>query len=197
MYNLKVNFDKYIGLTKSFFSDRINDYDNFQSYPRIPKTSDCQLIVSALTAESIGIDSENYFFGNLKSDYSSDFPNLNDRFNFNRRHKRLYSWISALNQGLSNILNHGEDIYIVDSIPVPVCQIAREKRSKICRENFETAPYKDYHAVSKSYYYGYKLHMITSVRGVFSSMYLIKAIVRDVYYLTDIKHYKSRYCRLF
>jgi len=136
----------------------------------------------------MGIGSENYFFGKFKSDYNSDFPNLIDRSNFNRRHKRLFPWISALNQGLSNILNKGEDTCIVNSIPVPVCQIAREKRSKICRENFETAPDKGYSAVGKSYYYGYKLHRVTSVRGVFSSMDMNKASVRDVYYLTDVNY---------
>jgi hypothetical protein len=196
MHNLKANFDKFFGLTKSFFSDQINEFDNFQNYPRIPKMSDCQIIALALTAESIGIDSESYFFGKLKSDYTSDFPNLIDRSNFNRRHKRLYPWISALNQGLSNILNQGEDTYIVDSIPVPVCQIAREKRSKICKENFETAPDKGYSAVSKAYYYGYKLHMVTSVRGVFSSMDMSKASVHDVYYLNDIKHSQLSNCRI-
>ena len=72
MHNLKANFDKFFGLTKSFFSDRINDFNNLQSYPRIPKMSDCQIIALALTAESMGIDSESYFFGKLKSDYTSD-----------------------------------------------------------------------------------------------------------------------------
>ena len=112
LHNLKANFDKFIGLTKSYFSDRINEFENFQRYPRIPKMSDCQIIALALTAESIGIDSESYFFGKLKSDYTSDFPNLIDRSNFNRRHKRLYPWIAELNQGLANILNQGEDTYI-------------------------------------------------------------------------------------
>jgi len=98
MHNLKATFDKFIDLIKSLFSDRINEFDNFQSYPRNPKMSDCQIIALALTAESIGIDSESYFFGKLKSDYTSDFPNLIDRSNFNRRHKQLYIWVAALNQ---------------------------------------------------------------------------------------------------
>lgn len=142
MHNLKTNFDKFLGITKSFFIDQINVFDNFQTYPRNPKMSDCQIIALALTCESIGIDSENYFFGKLKSDHSSDFINLIDRSNFNRRRKRLFPKIAELNQGLANLLNEGEDTCIVDSIPVPVCQIAREKRSRICRENFETAPDK-------------------------------------------------------
>ena len=36
MHNLKANFNKYIGLTKLFFPDRINEFDNFQSYPINP-----------------------------------------------------------------------------------------------------------------------------------------------------------------
>ena len=196
MHNLKTNFDKFFGITKSFFSNGINEFDNFQHYIRNPKMSDCQIIALALTAESIGIDSENYFFGKLKSDHAKDFPNLIDRCNFNRRRKRLYPKTAELNKGLAAILNEGENSYIVDSIPVPVCQIAREKRSKVCRENFETAPDKGYSAVSKSYYFGYKLHLVTSVRGVFASMDMSKASVHDVSYLSDIKHSHLTDCTL-
>ena len=196
MHNLKTNFDKFFGITKSFFAPRINTFDNFMDYPRKPKMSDCQIIALVLTAESIGIDSENYLFGKLKSDHAEDFPNLIDRSNFNRRRKRLYPLLADLNKGLADILNEGENAYLVDSIPVPVCQIAREKRSKICKENFETAPDKGYSAVSKSYYYGYKLHLVTSVRGVFSSMDMSKASVHDVHYLSDIKHSDLSNCTL-
>lgn len=196
MHNLKTNFDKFFGITKSFFATRINCFDNFMEYPRKPKMSDCQIIALVLTSESIGIDSENYLFGKLKSDHAKDFPNLIDRSNFNRRRKRLYPLLTDLNKGLSDILNEGENAYLVDSIPVPVCQIAREKRSKICKEIFETAPDKGYSAVSKSYYYGYKLHLVTSVRGVFSSMDMSKASVHDVHYLSDIKHSDLSNCTL-
>lgn len=196
MHNLKTNFDKFFGITKSFFATRINDFDNFTEYPRKPKMSDCQIIALVLTSESIGIDSENYLFGKLKSDHSGDFPNLIDRSNFNRRRKRLFPLLANLNKGLADILNEGENAYLVDSIPVPVCQIAREKRSKICKENFETAPDKGYSAVSKSYYYGYKLHLVTSVRGVFTSMDMSKASVHDVHYLSDIKHSGIGNCTL-
>jgi Transposase DDE domain len=196
MHNLKTNFDKFFGITKSFFSNSINGFDNFQCYIRNPKMSDCQIIALALTSESIGIDSENYFFGKLKSDHANDFPNLIDRCNFNRRRKRLYPKIAELNQGLANLLNEGEGTYIVDSIPVPVCQIAREKRSKVCREHFETSPDKGYSAVSKAYYYGYKLHLVISVRGVFASMDMSKASVHDVHYLTDIKQSHLSNCML-
>jgi hypothetical protein len=158
--------------------------------------SDCQIIALSLTAESTGNDSENYFFGKLKSTYLADFPNLIDRSNFNRRRKRLRSKIADLNQSIADFLNQGENAYIVDSIPVPICQIVREKRSKICRENFLTAPDKGYSAVSKAYYFGYKLHLVTSVRGVFASMDISKASIHDVHYLSDIKYSKLNNCTL-
>ena len=196
MHNLKVNFDKFFQITKSFFSQSVDMNDNFQNYIRLPKMSDCEIIALSLTAESTGNDSENYFFGKLKSTYSADFPNLIDRSNFNRRRKRLRSKIADLNQSMADFLNEGENAYIVDSIPVPICQIVREKRSKICRENFLTAPDKEYSAVSKAYYFGYKLHLVTSVRGVFASMDISKASIHDVHYLSDIKYSKLNNCTL-
>ncbi|EOR92646.1 hypothetical protein ADIARSV_4158 [Arcticibacter svalbardensis MN12-7] len=41
-------------------------------------------------------------------------------------------------------MNEGENVFIVDSIPVPICKIVREKSSKIGRENFDKAPDKGY-----------------------------------------------------
>ncbi len=80
-------------------------------------------------------------------------------------------------------MNEGEDTYLLYSIPIPVCQIAREKSSKICKEDFETIPDKGYSVVSKSWYFRYKLHMATSVRGVYSSIDLTKESVHDIHYL--------------
>jgi len=196
MHNLKTNFDKLFDITKSFFNGSINADCNFYHYPRKPKMSDCEIIALSLSGESIGIDSENYLFGKLKSDHSDDFPNLIDRSNFNRRRKRLSNYIQHLNQSIADILNEGENVYLVDSIPIPVCQIAREKSSKICKENFETAPDKGYSAVSKSWYFGYKLHLVTSVKGVFSSMDITKASIHDIHYLSDIKYSKLNNCTL-
>lgn len=196
MHNLKTNFDKIFNITKSFFNDDINADNNFYSYPRKPKMSDCEIITLSILGETMGIDSENYLFGKLKSDHSHDFPNLIDRSNFNRRRKRLGDHISRLNQSVASLINQGENVYLVDSIPIPVCQIAREKTSKVCKENFETAPDKGYSAVSKSWYFGYKLHLVTSINGVFSSMELTKASVHDIHYLNEVKHSGLNNCTL-
>lgn len=93
-----------------------------------------------------------------------------------------------LNQRISSELIAGESVFIVDSMPVPICKNARESRLRVCKENFETAPDKGYSAVTKQYFVGYKLHLVTSYSGVFFSMDLSKASVHDLHYLNDIKH---------
>ena len=196
MHDLFSNFNKFFNITKSVFKNRINQYDNFFEYRNRPKMSDCQIIALTITGESLGIDSESYFWGKLQSDHIADFPNLIHRCNFNRRRKRLYPFIDLLNKTIADQLNEGEDTYLVDSIPIPICQIVREKQSKICKEKFETAPDKGFSAVSKSYYYGYKLHLLTSMRGIFYSMDLSKASVHDVHYLSDVKYSGLNHCTL-
>jgi len=67
---------------------------------------------------------------------------------------------------------------------------------KICKENFETAPDKGYSAVNKSWYIRYKLHLVTSIRGVYSSMDLTKASVHDIHYLNEVKYSNITNCTL-
>jgi len=196
MHNLKTNFDKILNITKSFFQDSIDTDGNYFFYPRKPKMSDCEIIALSLLGESISIDSENYLFGKIRADHLQDFPNLIDRSRFNRRRKRLSDLISRLNQQISSLLNEGENVYLVDSIPIPICKNARIHRSKICKEDFETAPDRGFSAVNKSYFYGFKLHLATSLRGVYSSMDLSKASVHDIHFLKDIKHSGINNCVL-
>lgn len=196
MHNLASNFRLFFQITKSAFTHVILADDNFKFYPRKPKLSDIEIIALALTAESIGIDSENYLFGKLRCDYRAAFPQLIHRSNFNRRRKNLSRYILQMNLHLAQKMNAGENVFIVDSMPVPVCKIVREKRSKICRENFETAPDKGYSAVNKAWYFGYKMHLVTSAKGVFYSMDLSKASVHDVLYLNDVKYSGLNNCVL-
>lgn len=186
MHNFKTNFDKIYKIVKSSLSDKLNSEGNLQFYPRLPKMNDCSIIALSMCAESLGIDSENYLWSKLKKDYCREFPELIDRSNFNKRRRRLQLYIQEAARHLSEKLNVGENIFLIDSIPVPVCKIAREKRCKFGKDFFEPAPDKGFSAVTKSYYYGYKLHLVTSVKGVFYSMDLTKASVHDVYYLNEV-----------
>ena len=190
MHNIKTNFDKFYEIVKSSLQDKLNLDDNLQYYPNKPKMNDCSIISLSICAEAIGIDSENYLWSKIKKDYKDDFPDLIDRSNFNKRRRRLHLFIHEVTRFLACQLNRSEDIFLMDSIPVPICKIAREKRCKFGKNSFENSPDKGYSAISKQYYYGYKLHLVTSVNGVFESMDLTKASVHDVNVLKEIKYGK-------
>jgi hypothetical protein len=190
MHNIKTNFDKFYEIVKNSLHAKLNEDDNLQFYPKKPKMNDCSIIALCICAESIGIDSENYLWSKIIKDHKSDFPKLIDRSNFNKRRRRLHLFIHEVTRFISDLLNKSEDIFLIDSIPVPICKIAREKRCRFGNDTFETKPDKGYSAISKQYYYGYKLHLVTSANGIFHSMDLTKASVHDVNILKEIKYGK-------
>jgi len=88
---------------------------------------------------------------------------------------------------LACCFNEFEDYFVVDSMPLEVCKLSRSSRSKICKENLYCSADKCYCAAQGSHYYGYKLHAVCSVNGVFQSIDLSPASVHDINYLKDIK----------
>ena len=85
--------------------------------------------------------------------------------------------------------DHGH--YLIDSMPLEVCKYSRAKRSRICSEHIETSPDYDYCAAHKLHYYGYKIHAVCSVDGVFKTVDISKASVHDIQYLNDVKQHIS------
>lgn len=195
MHNIKANFDKFYHIILLQLKDYIISYGNFKFYPRKPKMNDCEILALALCSEAMSIDSENYFWGKVKSN-ASDFPNLIDRSNYNRRRRNLIAYHNSLATLISDELNKDENIFIVDSMPLPVCNIARAGRSQVLRENYDSSPDKGYSAITKTYFYGYKLHLITSLKGVYKSIDITKASVHDIHYLSDVKQSCLNNCTL-
>jgi len=196
MHDLKTNFDKFDELTKEFLSPELDGYGNTMAYRRRPKMCDSTIIALALCQEALGIDSENYFHSKLKTDYSEQFPDLVHITRYNARRKRLAPFIQLMNRRMASELSEGEDFFLIDSMPIPICKNARENRLKICREEFETAPDKGYSAVNRQYFIGYKLHAVVSLRGVVHCMDLSKASVHDLHYLNDVKYSGLNNCTL-
>ena len=96
--------------------------------------------------------------------------------------------ISAKYLSIDSKFNEMETTFIVDSMPLEICKNARANRSKICKENEFSFPSKGYCASQSSYYYGYKLHAVCSVSGVFQSFDISTASIHDIHFLQDIKH---------
>jgi hypothetical protein len=196
MHDLYANFRKFSDLVKNVLTEDLDYEGNVKDYRHKPKQSDQEIIALSLTQEALSIDSENYFWIKLKSDYSKEFPNLIHITRYNLRKKSLKAYIDKYNRSLSDRMNEFEDSFIVDSMPVPICKICRENRVKVCKEDIVTSPDKGYSASIKQYYIGYKLHLVISIRGIFQSMELTKASVHDIHYLSDIKYSGLNNCTL-
>ena len=186
MHNIRTNFRKFYGICKDLFEGEVNELNNFQFYPVSPKMNDLQLVALSLCMEALSIDSENLLWYKLKKDYANLFPNLIDRSRFNRRRKRLQNQITRVQELVSNKLEHTSNTMIIDSVPVPVVKLAREKSFRSFRSDYETAPAKGYSAVNKGWFIGYKLHVIIWDNGVVQQSGLTKGNIHDITFLKAI-----------
>ena len=191
MHDLKSFYDKLYPIIQTAMKNYTNNRGNIKKSGSEPKLSDVSVITLSLTAECLSIDSENYLFKKLTSQYMDDFPDLIDRSRYNRRRRQLGDYIDLVRKSLVKQLLPYEDTFVLDSMPLEVCKSARAKRSTVCSENYSTAPNWGYCASHNTYYYGYKLHGMCSIGGVITSVDISKASVADVKYLQDVKQQYS------
>jgi hypothetical protein len=187
MHNIKTNFDKISEVVKDILGTEVNEKGNYLRRGVVPKFSDISIISLSLTAECLGIDSENYLFSKLDKEYKTAFENMISRRQYNDRRKLLFEKTEKVRKLLSARLNRQADVFAIDSMPLEICKISREQRNKMGKESEQHSPDKGYCASQKKYFYGYKLHSVCSNAGVIASLDLTKASVHDVHYLKDVK----------
>src|SRR5579875_2882104 len=90
MHNIKTNFDKILVVIKDILSNEINGKGNYLRRGSVPRFSDIEVIALSLTAECLGIDSENNLFSKLRKEYAMEFKNLISRRQYNDRRKLLF-----------------------------------------------------------------------------------------------------------
>ena len=178
MNNLKANYERILEVLRKISKDQLLPYQR-----RKPKLSDLELASLSLTSEFMGIDSENDLFRRLPESISVKI----ERSVYNRRRRRLADALNTIRLKLAAHFNGFEDYFVVDSMPLEVCKLSRSSRSTICKEDSYASPDKGYCAAQGTNYYGYKLHAVCSVNGVFQSIDLSPASVHDINYLKDIK----------
>ncbi len=155
---------------------------------RKPKLSNIELVAMNFTAEYMSIDSECQLFRTIEGSF---LELLIERSVYNRRRRKLFPLIEKIRQQLSSQFNEFKNYFIVDSMPLEVCKTSRASRSKICKEEEFCFPNKGFCASQNFYYYGYKLHGVCSVSGVFHSIDITPASVHDIHFLKEIKHQLS------
>lgn len=151
---------------------------------RKPKLSNLELIAMNLTAEYMSIDSECQLFRTISGSY---LEHLIERSVYNSRRRKLFCLTERIRQKLASLFNAYEDYFVVDSMPFEICKNNRANRSSIFKEQEYCYPDKGFCALQKLYYYGYKLHGVCSVSGVFQSLDITPTSVHDSHFLKDIK----------
>lgn len=177
MSNFNRNYKKILETLQS-----VEKRMNLRNQIRKPKLSDMELIAIGLTSEFMGIDSERDLFRKLPANLASRI----ERSVYNRRKRRLFVYREQLRKKLAGHVGT-QGCYILDSMPLEVCRESRIQRSRICREDYETAPDKGYCDSQNLWYYGYKLHAVCTIEGVFIDFDLTRASIHDIHYLKDIK----------
>ncbi len=166
MHNIKTNFDKILVVLKDIIGSEINEKGNYVRRGSVPKFSDIEVIAMSLTAECLSIDSENYLFSKLKTEYLCEFGNMISRRQYNDRRKLLFEKTEHARKLMAERLNRQADVFAIDSMPLEICKLAREQRNKMGEESEHHAPDKGYCASQSKYFYGYKLHSVCSASGV-------------------------------
>lgn len=180
-------FEKMLPIVQEALKDHTDNIGNIPRTGRKPKFSDTKVITLSLAAEFLSMDSENRLFDFIKN--SDIFLNhgLIDRSAFNRRRKLLCRYFNSVLDYLAEKISPGEDVFIVDSLPIEICRFARAKRARICKKDFDTAPDFGYCAAQKNTFFGYKLHGLCGVSGVFQNVDLSNASIADIHYLQDVR----------
>ena len=101
MHNIHTNFIKIIDVLKDIIGDQITETGNYSRRGSIPKFSDIEVIALSLTAECLGIDSENYLFSKLNKEYLDDFKNLISRRQYNDRRKLLFEKTEVVRKSMA------------------------------------------------------------------------------------------------
>ena len=182
MNNLDANYKRILEVLRKISNENLLSYQR-----RTPKLKDLELISLALTAEFMGIDSENHLFRQIPKTIKCKI----ERSVYNRRKRRLANSINDLRMKIAKSFNEFEKFFIIDSMPVEICKLSRSSTSKICKDVDYCYPNRGFCASQQMHFYGYKLHAVCSVNGVFQSIDLSPASVHDIHYLKDIKEQLS------
>src|SRR5690606_1993313 len=137
--------------------------------------------------ECWGIDGENYLFRLIPETIKC----RKVRSVYTRRKRRLADNNIDLR---IKIVSSSDlfDLYVIFvTILVEVCELFRSVSSNISNDAHDCFPTSGCCASQHIHFYGYKLHAVCSVSGVFQSIDLTPASVHDIHYLKDIREQLS------
>jgi hypothetical protein len=97
---------------------------------------------------------------------------------FNRRLHALATWLEFLPDLVGQLFGQHE-AYIIDSMPVPVCELARAPRCRKLRGP-DSLAFFGRCAAKRRHFFGWRLHLIVSADGIPVSFQLLPASFHDL-----------------
>mgnify|MGYP000196805511 CR=1 FL=1 len=128
--------------------------------------SDAEVMTTAIVAAR-------FFGGNFEDaqDLLKGPPYFGSRLSRSRFNRRLHAldsvlesffqWLGQVHQAAS-----AEQIYLIDSCPVEVCDNIRIDRCRIYPKTATDDAYRGYNSSKRRFFYGLKVHMVTTAEGV-------------------------------
>jgi len=148
----------------------------------IGKKDDVRAKISNSEILLIGYLAVNSFNGNYYKAYEfSQMMKLVKKIDYSRfirRIRDLEKVIENIFLVIGNIFKKAENskIYSIDSFPVQLCDITREKRSRL----WNNKQFKGYNASKKRFVYGFKVHMIVNTNKQPIFFYISNASTHDI-----------------
>jgi hypothetical protein len=143
-----------------FFDDVLKSINHREADSR--KTTDSEIITVVLIAAQ-------YFGGNIEKAINfvrstGLMPQMLGKSRFNRRMHQIGELFSQLFFYVGQIVKELslETTYSIDSFPVSLCQNIRIPRCRIVKGE----EYRGFNASKRSYFYGFKVHMIVTSNGI-------------------------------
>jgi transposase len=160
----------------------VDDY--LQAHPRAtqwrrsnnaaPAFSDAEVLTIALLAGCLGVACLRHAYRYVAQNQRAAFPHLPSYARWLSRLHALTGVIGQLAQVAGERVPWGERLYLLDSLPIPVCKPVRHGRVRLLREDGAA-----FGKTKSGWYFGFKLHVLTHHTGPILSAILTPANWQD------------------
>ena len=177
-HHLQWNMKQLSKICHQLYRDYCPDSLKHRRNVSLSKVSDESLLVLLLLQAELGIKSQRHFHRICQL-----FPcgRLLERSRFNRRSRQLI-WLLQLIRQAMNDQAPSNNIVIMDSFPLPLCQSVRNHRASI----FEGVADIGYNASKHQWFYGFKVHMLVTLSGYILNYIVTSASVHDIKAVEDL-----------
>jgi hypothetical protein len=156
---------------------------------------DQQVRLSTAEVMSVALVAATFFGGNVEASRSflDEYGYIQKAISKSRFNRRLHAIDSSLGQQLFDLLaevfkqNNPDQSYVVDSLPVAVCDNIRIRRSKLYPLQEHGEAFRGYIASKRRYFYGLRVHLVSTASGEPVEFILAAASEADISLFKELK----------